>query len=219
MGEGIHTVKSAPKTDRSYQRNTEGGLNRQEAYTISKIEKSIRNRKTEKAVVVGSDGRIIAESHTQSRERAGFRASEVAKFKDAILTHNHPQKGNGGRGLYDTLAGRIGTPFSDTDIASAINHGLKEVRVVTPTYTYSMRRPKGGWGDKAEIAKELSGYRREYTNQVRNYYRNRMPNVRAEGGYQRAKEMNDRANVGLQYSAMKALAKKFGWEFTRRKSN
>ena len=67
MGEGVHTIKKGVrKTDRSYQRDTEKGLNRQESYTVSKLESQIRNRKTEKGYVIGPDGQVIGETQSVS---------------------------------------------------------------------------------------------------------------------------------------------------------
>ena len=59
---------------------------------------------------------------------------------DAIITHNHPSS-LGASGIMS-----IGQSFSGNDIASAIELNLKEVRAVTPRYTFSLKRPKGGWG-------------------------------------------------------------------------
>ena len=79
-----------------------------------------------------------------------------------------------------------------------------------------MRRPKGGWGDTSEIKRALSEYKATIQPNINSYVGGQLRN----GGitsYQRGKEVSDRANVGTQYSMMKALAKRFGWEFTRRK--
>lgn len=207
MGEGIHTIPV--KTDRSYQRDTEKGLNRQEAYTVSKVESQIRNRKTEKGYVIGSDGRIIGETIKGSAHRAKFRTADLKK--DSIVTHNHPTEG-ANSGLYGTMAGRIGVPFSTSDIKAAVKNDLKEVRAVTPTYTWSLRRPKGGWGDERDIDRALSRYDYDVSTKAQRYAYQQAPQTR-----QRAMEVTDRANVGTQYSELKELAKRFGWEFTRRK--
>ena len=213
MGEGVHTISKGVKTDRSYQRDTEKGMNKQESYTVNKIEAKIRNRKTEKGYVIGSNGQIIAESHRSGRQSATFYASDMKK--DAIVTHNHPYVGNRGARLFDTMAGRIGVPFSMGDVNNAVSSDLKEIRAVTPTYTFSLRRPKGGWGDREKINRALSEYNNSMMREVGRYVQNQRNSSRSS--YQRAKEVSDRANVGVQYSAIKKLAKQFGWEFTRKK--
>ena len=207
MGEGVHTI--AVKTDRSYQRDTDRGLNRQEAYTVNRVESQIRNRKTEKGYVIGPDGKVIGESIKSSANSARFRVADLKK--DSIVTHNHPTEG-ANSGLYGTMAGRIGVPFSPADISMAVKNDIKEVRAVTPTYTWSLRRPKGGWGDSGEISRALRKYETESMVQGRSYAFKQKPS-----DMKRAKEVSDRANVGVQYSLMKDLAKRFGWDFTRRK--
>lgn len=209
MGEGIHTIPT--KTDRSYQRDTDKGLNRQEAFTVNRLEAQIRNRKTEKGYVIGSDGQVIGESVRSGKSFARFYSRDLKK--DSIVTHNHPNDIRSG--LFGTMAGRIGVPFSSTDIEMAVRHDLKEVRAVTPTYTFSIRRPKGGWGNSQEVMRALNEYHNSLRPQMNRYANQqaRMGNI----SRQRAYEVNDRANVGIQYSGLKELAKRFGWEFTRKK--
>lgn len=205
MGEGVHIIRK--KTDRSYLRDTDSGMNRQEAFRVSQLEKKIRNRKTEKGYIIGSDGNIIGESIRSTRNSAGFRTIDFLKSKDAILIHNHPNATMGG-----TMAARIGLPFSDVDVENAVRFDQKEVRAVTPNYTYSLRRPKGGWGDKEAIYKAL----REWNTEMRkNYNDYKYSKARRNGDY---RETFDRGNVGGQWSAWKSFMKKTGMIITRRKS-
>lgn len=207
MGEGIHTIsKGVKKTDRSYLHDTDSGLNRREAYTVNKLENKIRNRKTEKGYVIGSDGNVIAESHRGSRRSARFYKSDMMKSKDAIVIHNHPNAEMGG-----TMAAQIGLPFSNNDIENAVNYNLKEVRAVTPNYTYSIRRPKGGWGNKEAIYKAL----REWENEAdKNFYDYKYSKGRKGASIN---ETFDRGNVGGQWSAWKSFMKKTGLTITRKK--
>lgn len=215
MGEGVHTIgQGVRKTDRSYQRDTDKGLNRQEAFRINQLESKIRNRKTEKGYLVGADGNIIGESVQSSARKARFLTRDMEKSANGILTHNHPTDG-ADSGLYGTLAGRIGVPFSAQDMKIASQYNLKEVRAVTPTYTYSIRRPKGGWGDKRKIDDALRRYGFDVNMQADRYAIKR--GIYSTRDLQRRKEIADRANVGIQYSLLKKLAKDMGWEFTRRK--
>lgn len=219
MGEGIQTIgRAARKTDRSYLHDTESGMNRQEAFKVSQLEAKIRNRKTEKGYVVGSNGEIIAESVSGNASSARFLTRDLAKTKDAILTHNHPTEG-ANSGLHGTMAGRIGVPFSPQDIRNAVKYDQKEVRAVTPTYTYSIRRPKGGWGDKQKIFSELNALDATYSGKMNVYAFRTAANAKRQGNLtrQRAQEISDRANVGIQFSAIKKFAKDNGITFTRRK--
>lgn len=217
MGEGVHTIgQGVRKTDRSYQRDTDKGLNRQEAFRVNQVESKIRDRKTEKGYLVDSNGNIIGETGKGTSHKASFNKADLVRAKDAILTHNHPTEG-ANSGLYGTLAGRIGVPFSGQDIKVAAQFDLKEVRAVTPTYTYSIRRPKGGWGDSEKINAAIDRYTMNSGIGARLYASRQGLSPFSNIPRQRAKEVADRANVGTQYSLLKKLAKEFGWEFTRRK--
>ena len=217
MGEGIHNIgKGVKKTDRSHLHDTDSGMNRQESFRVNQLESKIRNRKTEKGYIVGPNGDVWSESIKGTSHKARFRVSDLQKSRGGILTHNHPTEG-ANSGLYGTMAGRIGVPFSGQDLKTAAQYDLKEVRAVTPTYTYSIRRPKGGWGDVSKIVQAMDQYTmrsgigaQSYAMKQGLYRGTRLP-------IQRQKEVSDRANVGTQFSELKKIAKQFGWEFTRRK--
>lgn len=213
MGEGIHTIKSVPKTDRSYLRDTDSGMNRQEAFRVNQLEAKIRNRKTEKGYIIGSNGEIIGESVKGSRSSARFLTSDMRKSKDAILTHNHPNADMGG-----TMAARIGLPFSDQDVRNAVAYDQKEIRAVTPNYTYSIRRPKGGWGDDEQKQKIYSALRRWDMRRTMNYQAYKYSPARLSSGAN-FRETYDRGNVGGQWSAWKKFMKETGLIITRKKSS
>lgn len=217
MGEGIQTIgKGVRKTDRSYLRDTEKGLNRQEAYRVNQLESQIRNRKTEKGYVVDENGNVMAESVKGTSHKARFRNADLMRARGGILTHNHPTEG-ANSGLYGTMAGRIGVPFSGQDLKIAAQFNLKEVRAVTPTYTYSIRRPKGGWGDVSAVERAMNRYTLLSEVRAQSYAIKQGVYRGTNISRQRAKEISDRANVGTQYSLLKQIAKEMGWEFTRKK--
>lgn len=208
MGEGVSTIrKGVKKTDRSYLHDTDSGMNRQEAFRVNQLESKIRNRKTEKGYIVGADGNVIGESIRSTRSSAAFRVNDLVKSKDAIMTHNHPNADMGG-----TMAARVGLPFSGTDLERAITYDQKEIRAVTPNYTYSIRRPKGGWGDKSTIMKAIREWDRD---RLENYYSYKNSSARRNSSIN---ETADRGNVGGQWAAWKKFMKKTGITVTRRKS-
>jgi hypothetical protein len=108
---------------------------------IRQKEDEIRSRETEKAYIFKDDGSIILEKTSNSVDSVSFNRFELSLMNNNTLLHNHPLH----PGTEKTFIGRIGVSFSRQDIKVAINNNLKEMRVVTPTYQFIMKRPSGGW--------------------------------------------------------------------------
>lgn len=188
---------------------------------LSDTEARIRDMKTERAYVFDKNGKELSRSAGGSSNK-----THVTMYEDSIVTHNHPYS----KGLGSSLAGRIWVPLSGTDIYSAISTNVAEIRAVTGTYTYSLKRPKGGWGmtsaqakkefgvKKSEWSKKVTAAGEEYA--IRSGKRGRLYDAmrRGENIQKEAIEYNDRINVGTQVSVMKEYAKKYGWSFTRKKT-
>lgn len=132
-------------------RNINAGHNRAEDVTLAKIERTnkLGINGNENMMIVDNKGKVVldtAHSPFFKRTKKSVKSSPlgtlmVAKAsKDAIITHSHPNKPKAG------LAGAISNTLSDTDVINAVLWNAKEIRATTPTYTYSMKRPKGGWG-------------------------------------------------------------------------
>ncbi len=98
----------------------------------------------ERAIVYDKNGNTILVK-TGDAGSVRFSDSQVAKMKDAILTHNHPSNG----------------PLSDTDIFRLWDTGLAEVRAVTKHGIFSAKQPSV-WKhipDRAEMRKLFLEYR------------------------------------------------------------
>ncbi len=204
MGEGVHIIKGKYRADR----DTDKGLNKQEAYTVKKLENQIRNLDYEKAYYIDNEGKVMGESYTHRKSSAEFRDADNRKAynKNAILIHNHPRD-------FNDMAGRIGNPFSGADVMTAAQLNMKEVRAVTPTYTYSIRRPEGGWPSLSVLKRALKANSRSWRSNARDYM-----TTHRRRGILSADERQGRANVVMQNVGMRELAKRFGWEFTRQKT-
>lgn len=87
-------------------------------------EKNILSLEKERAIVYDKNGNTILVK-TGDAGSVRFSDSQVAKMKDAILTHNHPSNG----------------PLSDTDIFRLWDTGLAEVRAVTKHGIFSAKQP------------------------------------------------------------------------------
>lgn len=113
---------------------------------VSDVESNIRQNKSyETGVLFNKDGNIVIDKRGRSRS-VQFTKDECLLMNDGIFTHNHP----GAWGYAGNDIMRIGNSFSIQDIALAVGNNLAEMRAVTPNYTFSMKRPDGGWGISVE---------------------------------------------------------------------
>lgn len=117
---------------------------------LSDTEAKIRKLKTERIYAYNKDGKEIA--HSQTGKAHSTQLPFGYNYKDAIITHNHPN-----RGIGDTIAGRVGTILSGADIFTTIAHNASEIRAVTKNYTYSLKRPSKGWGLSESDAWDVFG--------------------------------------------------------------
>ena len=206
------------KTDRAKnlaiakaKQDVNAGLNSKEISTLQRIENAHRNRKTEQINIVDENGNVVL-SKNGSATRVRMTNYEASQMKDRILTHNHPNPGNEHNGLGTGLAGQIGLTLSGADVGASIRNNAKEVRASAQGYVYSVKRPKGGWGNINSYAVEREinqarmgdfGWAKQYVNSAKT----------REEAYNR----QGRYNVATQNAAMRAIAKKYGFTYTRRK--
>lgn len=121
---------------------------------------------------------------------------------DIIFTHNHPDA------IGKTGYGSIGNSFTPDDMVVAVKFNAKEMRAVTPNYTFSFKRPKGGWGVKQAA--------------VRRAFKNAQEQVLSEGQYyyERARMTdvaNERYMATYWHKVNKLVAKELGWNYTKKK--
>lgn len=105
---------------------------------LKRTETNIRTKRYEVGVVLDRKGNILVRREGKARE-VRFSKEELKLMKDNVLTHNHPSA------LGRSGVSAIGQPFSKEDLILAVSRNVKEIRAVTPTYTFSIKRPKGGW--------------------------------------------------------------------------
>jgi hypothetical protein len=112
------------------------------------------------------------------------------RYRDAVVTHNHPSKGVG---------------LSHLDIAAALDYGWAEVRAVDAKrkiYTYSLRRPEAGWGTRAAFEnawRVISGHEEAA-------FRYRIATGRMT---------REQAAFELQHETLKRVSKLLGWNYQR----
>ena len=180
---------------------TEKGYSKRLAQAVLMVENSIRNKKDEELYVINEKGEIV--DKIQGKD-AGVEAGnyDQSKFENMILTHNHP------RSIGETGLMRIGNSFSLADIMTAVRNNAREIRAVTPTYTFSLKRPKGGWGVSAS---QLSYEFKSEENNVRDrFYSHGNKHNYTNAEYQRM-------SVSHYHTIVRNLANKYGWNYTKKR--
>ena len=214
--ERYEAPRTTVRTDRRKKADTDSGLTPEQRKAALETETKIRNRKTETARAITDDGRVVDITVGRgSSDRAHIDVRLVPQ--NAVLTHNHPSGydqpvySNGVRigvmGGGSGMGARIVTSLSGDDIRLALRTNAKEVRAVSPTYTYSLRRPAGGWGNVTpeQIQREWYEEARRFQNENQSYARS-------------GREQLGRFNAVLSHAVTRKLANKYGWTYTRRKA-
>lgn len=170
---------------------------------LKRTETNIRTKRYEVGVVLDRKGNILVRREGKARE-VRFSKEELKLMKDNVLTHNHPSA------LGRSGVSAIGQPFSKEDLILAVDRNVKEIRAVTPTYTFSIKRPKGGWKvNWKDISKVVDNANQKYYNKFNSYIRN-----------YKGKEHTaiERANALHWHLVNKEVAKKMGWNYTHKKA-
>lgn len=207
----IHRITGSIKRDYSYKSNTEAGMSKKQADAVLGVENNIRNRKTEVAYVVDADGNINPEGSPMvgsgSSSRARVNLSKIPE--NSVIVHNHPMiKGATGLGR------DVGVSLSGSDIRSAIRTNAKEIRAVSENYVYSIKRPAGGWNVHYTVGNVINDAIKWRADDM-------VKDLRRRGVVTKANESLyvGRVNALASHTVIREYAKKYGWTYTRRKSN
>lgn len=156
-----------------------------------------KNKRFETAVAFDDDGNILFEKKGGPRS-VSFTPKEVAQFENTIFTHNHPS----GHSYPEGSILRIGNSFSAADIILSIRNNIKEIRAVTPNYTFSMKRPSDGWPDIGSASRLIE----TITNSIREDFNDRI----------RRGILSERmASVMHHHSVWKQFSEKTGCIYTK----
>ena len=170
---------------------TEQGYTNVMKKNILGTESSIRNNRDESAHVFDAKGNKIL---TVQGKKNRVNLTGVNVPADSIMTHNHPLS-IGRKGIMS-----IGNSFSNADVVTAVSFNVKEMRAVTPTYTFSIKRPKGGWGDVNKINKAYKKIEKDVVREGMSYV-NKGKSVMAQ------RTRAERATVAHTHKVMSRLAK------------
>jgi hypothetical protein len=98
----------------------------------ARVEPSLRKGTVERLIAYDQGGNEVLRLDG-TEDEVKIPRSAYAMLRNTIVTHNHP----GGRS------------FSEDDIITAIELDLFELRAVSGGFTFRLRRPERGWGDRA----------------------------------------------------------------------
>lgn len=188
-----------PQLYRERNDATEEGYTSTMRKNILGMEGKIRQNEDEGLYFYTPRGRLI--SFMQGKGGNVAKQEGFVIPQNAIMTHNHPS------GLSQTGIKRIGNSFSRTDMITAVANNAKEMRAVTPTYTFSMKRPKGGWrATPQEVLDAYLDYEGKVRAELGSYVDRR--------GYSQTAQR--RAEVLHWHKVNKLVADHFGWKYTKK---
>lgn len=201
MGRNSGGVKSVASSTGSKLKKgaTEQGYSAKMAKNILGMEQKYRSNKDETLHVFTSGGTLVKSIGGKGAQVA-FDGKSIPE--NSILTHNHP------RSLGATGIRSIGNSFSKQDIVSAVETNAKEIRAVTPTYTFSVKRPKGGWGGSPkQIGDAFSKAHKAVQSEMHSYLN--------KTGW--SDDSIARAETTHFHKVMQKMANKYGWSYTKKK--
>lgn len=171
---------------------------------ISKVENEIRKNKSfETAVVFNELGEEVFRKKG-GKTSVSFTPSELGFFENNIFTHNHPR---GWKAKADSLR-RIGNSFSPADVMIAVKSNMAEIRAVTPHYTFTMKRPAGGWPLKGEtLQREINLEHFDITQKLKSVI-SRMPQSHINTSIERAETIHF-------HLVWKSFCEKHGIEYSK----
>lgn len=217
--------RGRPQRGERADRQINAGHSRGLDVALARTEARIRNLKEERIYAFDENGKELAHSTTGTSKNTFL---PRGNYKDAILTHNHPQAWMNGKGLGE----RVGTTFSADDLILAAVNNAKEIRAVTRGgYTFSIKRPKTGW----KISKEdTPTIRKKYEEKTLRTYQkyNKAKGDRGERQYRESEtrfkypfddkyetQFYERNNINSFHQAMKELSKEYGFGYTRKRTH
>lgn len=182
---------------------TERGYSMALAKAVLGTEQRIRNNKDESLHIFDKNGKEVILFQGKGAGVKGTKEDFAKIPPNSIITHNHP------RSIGKTGIQRIGYSFSFEDVRTAIQTNAKEMRAVTPTYTFSLKRPKGGW--PKDVIQFVDDYQRasaKVSDSNWKYINN--------GGAQ-YETRRQRAAVTHFHRIWKELTKKYKFDYTKKK--
>lgn len=112
----------------------------------------VRNTEFETFVAFDESGNV---TFTKTGTKTRVAALAESDVRNRFVTHNHPSNAS----------------FSKSDVETAVIGNAKEMRVRTPNYSYSMKRPEKGWPSERKAKSVYSDAERSITTWNQQYIR------------------------------------------------
>lgn len=174
------------------------------AKAIGETESTIRTNTSESIHIFTEQGeKILGEAGKATT--VALNVSDIPKLQNNIMTHNHPT----GTDFYGRPVKT--TSFSKTDVVSAVRYNSKEYRAAAEGYTFSMKRPDGGWGHSYRSVS--ARYDRIY----KSVFAANQKYINSYGGDKRTAA--SRAIAVTHHAVMKQLSKELGFSYTKQRVN
>lgn len=172
---------------------TERGYTRDFAKAVFAQEAQIKDYKVEHGIVFDERGNVIA--HEIGNEGSvGFNPRDV---KNNVVTHNHPD-GYDAHGL------------SGADLKAVVLGDMKELRAVSGSHVFSVKRPAKGWG------KTAAAVTRKYNETVK---KQALADRKFIDSYKGDKKsLGRKLDSTFYHRVTKTVTKSFGWDYTYKKS-
>ena len=165
---------------------TESGMTKAMARGVVNAEKAIAGNNYETLHAFDENGNVVYTA-VGNEKRVKYIGRKTV---DAVVTHNHPN----------------GAAFSAADLKNAVFFNQKEIRATGKEFTFSMKRPEGGWNRTgAAVARKFNQLHKEASNQ---YHKLKTGDA----------AVDRKLWIKLSTNTSAQLAQSFGWKFTVKKN-
>lgn len=172
---------------------TERGYSREFAKAVFAQEAAIKDYGVEHGIVFDEKGNVIAHE-IGNQYQVGFNPRDI---KGRVVTHNHPD-GYDAHGL------------SGADLRAVVQGDMKELRAVTGSHVFSVKRPSGGWG------KTAGAVTRKYNDVVKKQALADRKFIDSYKGDKKA--LGKKLDATFYHRVTKTVTKSFGWDYTYKKT-
>jgi hypothetical protein len=116
---------------------------------LGAAEDRLVTERSEVLYAFGTDGKLVLQRGASAERptELDITANDLPLLKDAVVTHNHPM----GWRYPEGHPLRAGHSFSPDDVVTAIAADVREIRAVTPVYTYVMQREGDRWPSRRAV--------------------------------------------------------------------